>query len=833
MRRNKKKRDIEQYEHIDQERLNNPETGLVSGATDPATEEKKKYEHDPHIDPMLQWVGKKEHTSFEVPTVSLHVHEQIDSKRIVEEIKREETGPRQLSLFQMEKKPLREAVEFYKHRLGWKNRLVAGDSLLVMNSLLEKEGMAGKVQTIYFDPPYGIKYGSNFQPFVNQRNVTDGKDADLSAEPETIKAFRDTWELGIHSYLTHLRDRLLLARELLHEAGSIFMQISSENLHHIRELLDETFGASNFVSIITFQKTGSIAGSLLGSTVDHLVWYAKDKKQIKYRQLFLPRKQGDPSLDRYDRIETPDGKTRRINSAEIRGEKTIPQGERYRLQSLFSSGQTAEGSFPFDWEGVTYHCLNENHWKTNFNGMLQLARKNRLEREGQRLRYKRYVSDFPVLPMSDRWESMQIGTQLVYVVQTSIQVVKRCLLMTSDPGDLVLDITCGSGTTAYVAEQWGRRWITCDTSRVAVTLAKQRLMTAFFDYYRLVEPQKGVSGGFKYKTVPHITLKSIANNETPKTETLYDQPLKDTSKVRVSGPFTVEAVPSLHAKSLEEIEQENHGSGESVARSGETQRQAMWRDELLKTGIRAKDGGKIEFSRLEPMSGTRWIQCEAETKEDDPQRVLIVFGPEHAPLDQRMVEEAWQEAKPFRPDMLLFCAFQFDEKAAQDIDELKPEIAGMQLVKVQMNSDLFTDDLKKKRAGNDSFWLIGQPDVEVHRITKGEHKSLYRVEIQGFDYYNPKTGNVDSGGKKNIAMWQLDTDYDGRSLFPVQVFFPMASKKDGWGKLAKNLKAEVDTEKIEEFRGTVSLPFAKGLHSRIAVKIIDDRGIESLRVISL
>lgn len=487
-RKKKAKRNIEQYDHADKERVNNPPVGLVSEATEPTTEEKKKYEYDPHLDPQLQWAGKVEHTSFEVPTVSLHVHERIDPKTILDNARKEETGPQQPSLFDAIKKPLREAIEFYKHRQGWSNRLIAGDSLLVMNSLLEKEGMAGKVQMVYFDPPYGIKYGSNFQPFVNKRDVTDGKDADLTAEPEMIKAFRDTWELGIHSYLSYLRDRLLLARELLHESGSVFVQISAENLHHVRELLDEVYGVDNFISIITFQKTGSLAGSLLGSTVDYLVWYAKDKKQIKYHQLFLPRKQGDPSLDRYDRIETPDGSSRRITASEIRGEKPIPQGKRYRVQSIFSSGQTTEGSFPFEWEDVTYYCPSGNHWKTNLNGMLQLAQQERLEVEGKRLRYKRYVADFPMLPISDRWESMQIGTQLVYVVQTSIQAIKRCMLMTTDPGDLVLDITCGSGTTAHVAEQWGRRWITCDTSRVATTLAKQRLMTASFDYYQLAHP---------------------------------------------------------------------------------------------------------------------------------------------------------------------------------------------------------------------------------------------------------------------------------------------------------------------------------------------------------
>lgn len=901
MKSTQKKRDIEQYEHIDKDRLNNPEAGLVSGATDPAAG-KKQYAHDPHLDPQLQWAGKAERTSFDVPTVSLHVHEQVDPKRIIDEVRKEDTGPRQQSLFALDKKPLREAVEFYKHRLNWKNRLVAGDSLLVMNSLLEKEGMAGKVQMVYFDPPYGIKYGSNFQPFVNQRNVTDGKDADLTAEPETIKAFRDTWELGIHSYLNYLRDRLLLAKELLHESGSIFVQIGDENVHRVRCLMDEVFGAENFVSLIDFQKSAGQASSLLSSVSDYIIWYGKNKKSIKYHNLYESKSYDTRGGSGYKNIEDKDGYRRSMSRDELSGASPT-EGRVFSFAPLVSSGYRNTLTVDFKFNEQKYHPGSNYYWKVHPDILVRVGKAGRFHDPGKKIYYVRYLDDFPVINLTDSWRDTSPGFQSqVYVVQTLPIVVERCLLMSTDPGDLVLDITCGSGTTAYVAEQWGRRWITCDTSRVAVAIARQRLMTALFDYYRLADPKKGVSEGFKYKTVPHITLKSIANNaqidviwnkfqekleplreqlnqkmgtnwqewEIPRqageqwppdavqlhsewwkqriarqkeidasiaanadSETLYDQPYEDKSKVRVSGPFTVEAVPSLHAKSLEQIEQENHGSGESVTRSGETLRQAMWRDELLKTGIRAKGGRKIEFSRVETLSGTRWIQCEAETKEECPQKVLVVFGPEHAPLDPRIVENAWQEAKAFRPDMLLFCAFHFDEKAAQDIDDLKPELAGMHLLKVQMNADLFTDDLKKKRASNESFWLIGQPDVAVKQLAEGKDKGKYTVEVLGFDYYNPQSGKVESGGKDNIAIWELDTDYDGRSLFPNQVFFPMAGSEDGWGRLAKNLKAEIDQEKIEDFRGTVSMPFAKGQHSKIAVKIIDDRGIESLRVINL
>ena len=820
-KRKKSKKQIEQYEHKDKDRANIPPVGLVTPASDPDTGKKKTYEYDPHLDPQLQWAGKAEHTSFEVPTVSLHVHERIDPKSIIDTVKKEKKGPVQMSLFDTTReKPLREAIDFYKHKEGWSNRLIAGDSLLVMNSLLEKEGLAGKVQMVYFDPPYGIKYGSNFQPFVNKRDVKDGKDADLTAEPEMIKAFRDTWELGIHSYLTYLRDRLLLAHEILSDTGSVFVQISDMNYHRVRIILDEIFGTDNFVVDIIFQKTGSQNGNVLKGINDYIIWYSKDINKTKYRKLFIKREKEDFFNEGFKYFNTLNGQVEKCNSIDDYEPSKINYWRPDPLQS-----QNPGSKYWVELEGEKFYP--NNYWKTSEEGMKNLLKVNRIVKNGKNLAYKRYFKDAYTKPYSNLWTDTGGASNMVYVVQTSDKPIQRCLLMTTDPSDLVLDITCGSGTTANVAEQWGRRWITCDTSRVALTLAKQRLMTANFDYYTLAHPDQGVSSGFEYKTVPHITLKSIANNEPPGTETLYDQPYKDSKKLRITGPFTVEAVPAPYAKSFDELEQEDCGSDTSIARTGETHRQSEWRDELMRTGVRAKGGKIIEFSRVEPLSGTKFIQAEAETKEDIPKKVLVVFGPEHAPLEQRQVEDAWQEARALRPDMLLFCAFQFDDEAAKDIDELTPKIAGMQLLKAQMNADMLTDDLRKKRSSNESFWLVGQPDVKVHKRKDGK----IQVEVMGFDYYNPKNGNVESGGKNNIAMWMLDIDYNNRSLFPSQVFFPMAGKKDGWSKLAKNLKAGIDEEKIEAFRGTISLEFKPG--ATIAVKIIDDRGIESLRVIKV
>ena len=817
------KKPIEQYEHTDKKRANNPPVGLVTPQTDKETG-KKTYAYDPHLDPQLVWAGKAEHTSFDVPTVSLHVHERIDPRSIIEAVRKKNgNNYEQMSLFSQvrENPPLRDAIDFYKHSHEWSNRLIAGDSLLVMNSLLEKEKLAGQVQMIYIDPPYGIKYGSNFQPFVNNRDVKDGSDEDLTAEPEMIKAFRDTWELGIHSYLTYLKDRLLLAKDMLGDSGSIFVQISDENVHHVRELLDEVFGVGNFVSLISFSTTSGFASSTLSRAGDYLVWYAKNKLTIKYHQLYKEKSAGEEGATKYKPVASS---------------SNIPEGwwakdKLVSVDSLTSQGPS-ESETRFRAEGKDYHPPKGMHWKTTVDGLYRLLKAKRIVIEGNSPRFLRFMDDFPVYPINNLWSDIG-GVQnriegKIYVVQTSASAIQRCMLMTTDPGDLVLDPTCGSGTTAFAAEQWGRRWITCDTSRVSVTLAKQRLMTSLFDYYQLAQPQEGIGSGFMYKTVPHVTLKSIANNEPSERETLYDQPLPDNTRTRVSGPFTVEAVPAPMVKPLADVETAALADN-SVSRSGETLRQAEWRDELLRTGIRGKGGQYISFSRVEPLGGTRWLQADAETKSDKPQRVVVSFGSQFMPLEQKQVELAIEEARTLvpKPTIIVFAAFQFDPEAAKDIDETN--WPGVTLLKAQMNADLLTEDQKKKRASNESFWLVGQPDVTATKDADGK----YKVEVNGFDYYNTKTGNVESGGTANIAMWMLDTDYDGRSLFPRQVFFPMSGEKDGWSRLAKNLKAELDEDLIEAYRGTISLPFEAGEHKQVAVKIVDDRGIESLKIIEV
>jgi adenine-specific DNA-methyltransferase len=898
-------RPIEDYEHKDKTRLNNPPVGLAKKEADQGPP-KKKYEYDPHLDPQLVWAGKAEHTSFEVPTVSLHVHERIEPRTIIEAVRKQaEQGPSQDSLFSSpeENPPLRNAIEFYKHAHHWSNRLIAGDSLLVMNSLLEKEGMAGKVQMIYIDPPYGIKYGSNFQPFINKRDVKDGSDDDLTQEPEQIRAFRDTWELGNHSYLTYLRDRLLLARELLSESGSLFFQIGDENQHSVRQIIDEIFQSRNFVSQIVFSTTAGRQGTYLDGIYDCVLWYAKDIGYTKFRQLHSVKQAGEEKGKKYSSVEVSNEEIFATSETSTQPD-TIKAGLRFfAVGDLTSQGHSETGIYPVEIRGKQYYPGKGRHWSCKEGGMCHLIAAERVIVGGERLMFKRYLDDFPVYPLTNIWTDTSSGASQsdpkLYVVQTRPIVIQRCLLMATDPGDLVLDPTCGSGTTAFVAEQWGRRWITCDTSRVAIALAKQRLMTATYDYYELAKPSEGVGSGFNYETVPHITLKSIAHNEQidkihqkwqPKLdeirnnlnhalnqkweeweipvdvnpdwpeatrkfhedwiktrrkrqeeiddsiqknaprEILYDKPNIDSKKARVTGPFTVEAVPAATVKSIEDLDKDSvEEANTSIARTGETLRQAEWRDELFKTGVRGKGGQMIQFSRVESLPGTRWLHAEAETKEDQPQKVVVSFGPEHAPLGSNQVSLALEEAESLRPTpkIILFASFQFDPEAAKNIEETR--WPGVTLLKAQMNTDLLTEDLKTKRASNQSFWLVGSPDVTLTRIDDEK----WRVEVLGFDYYNTKTGAIESGGANKIAMWMLDTDYDGRSVFPRQVFFPMADDKSGWSKLARNLKAEIDAELVENYRGTVSLPFKAGEFNRVAVKVIDDRGVESVKIVGL
>ena len=446
--------------------------------------------------PFLNWSGKAERLSFDVPTLPLFIHERLSTKAILETLKGHKRD-KQTDMFDLFGDPQHsitdQVLRAYEHKDKWVNRMILGDSLVAMNSLLHYENLGGQVQMIYIDPPYGVKFGSNFQPFVRSRDVAHNDDEDMTREPEMVQAYRDTWELGLHSYLTYLRDRILLARELLSPSGSIFVQISDENLHHVRELMDEVFGAGNLVCIITVQKTPYATSNTLPVVNDFLCWYAKDKSQIKYRQLFKD-KADIGSLDLYRLALSPDGKSYRpLTSEEVETGVLPPGWRRYRLVSLVSQG-AASLPTPFTFNGKTYVPPANSHWKVTVEGLKSVAQMNRIQETTNSIQFRSFIDDFPISITHNIWTDTITGSFLeekLYVVQTNPKIVERCVLMTTNPGDLVLDPTCGSGTTAYVAERWGRRWITIDTSRVPLALARQRLLTATYPWYELADETRG------------------------------------------------------------------------------------------------------------------------------------------------------------------------------------------------------------------------------------------------------------------------------------------------------------------------------------------------------
>ena len=548
---------VESMKHKDK-RTNIPTEELRDFvADDEKTSETILYPRDTSLDPQLVWSGKDEQDSkpLEVPSIPIHIQEKIYPQAIIEEVraqagkdKPEEQSDLPDMFDNFNGIEFEDLIDFYSHEQNWANRMILGDSLLVMTSLAEKEGLKGQVQMVYVDPPYGIKFGSNWQVSTRDKNVKDGKVSDLSPQPEQIKAFRDTWKLGIHSYLTYLRDRFVVARDLLTESGSIFVQIGDENVHIVRCLLDEIFGTENFCAEITLVKTAGQFSNLIPTVCDYLIWYAKNKGQTKFRQIYRPKDHGHGYIGHYSWLELPNGERRGLKSIEKRSISEIPKGSRiYAPTSLISQGATNSGSQSFEYEGKLYSCGIGNHWKTSpAEGMPRHAYASRIHVARNSIRFVRYLDDFPVISYTNFWEDTATGNfteEKIYVVQTNTKIIERCMIMTTDPGDLVLDPTCGSGTTAYVAEQWGRRWITIDTSRVAIALARTRLISARYPYYLLADSPEGVQReaeiagkipsiprlktmsdikkGFIYKRVPHIMLRDIANNE--EIDTIYSK----------------------------------------------------------------------------------------------------------------------------------------------------------------------------------------------------------------------------------------------------------------------------------------------------------------------
>ena len=781
-----------------------------------------KHDFDRGRDPELYWLGKYDNDDDEtkspdlrVDIRSLYVHEDIAPEMLIKrlyQVRQEQKNPGQPMLFTPEdmrtevENQLERVADYYTHSMGWKNRLIQGDSLLVMNSLLNREGMAGKVQTIYIDPPYGIRYGGNWQIMINKPKMShESKDSELSGEPEMIKAFRDTWELGIHSYLSYLRDRLVLAKELLNQSGSVFVQISDENVHLVRNILDEVFGSENFVSQIFYKKTSG-AGSpnkLLApaSVGDYILWFAKDKTNMKFRPLFLPKVFGEEGSSSYNSIELKDGRRMTISQWEKENKSEFvyeskPIGSKvYTLDNLTSQSGSDIGRFDIIFKDKTYKITGNNVWKTNEIGIKRLIAENRIDVSDKgRIGYVRYFEDFTAQPITSLWTDAvsSFMADKLYVVQSNKKAILRCILMTSDPGDLVLDPTCGSGTTAYMAEQFGRRWITIDTSRIAINIAKIRLTSARFPYYELFDKKESnIRQGFLYQTLPHLKLSNIANNEQAETETLYDKPIEDKKRIRVSGPFTVETLQSYNVASPESVDD----------RPDEAEENRLFQERIFShlqtAGIRNGDKSqRATFKQVEAVSHP-YLHAKGWYTDGDGEDRLVYFhiGPKFGTVSKIAVSEAVRafrsKARNEGASWLVLLGFSFEDS----INDADYNMGLYTVSKVRMHDDLMQDGLLKKDKGAGSFITIGEPDIAI----VNDSEVACHVEIRGLDIYDPIKDDVKARSVEDIAYWEIDDDYDEQQFIVREIHFCGGNKKefDAWKKGLNSLASAKTKKKAE------------------------------------
>jgi len=794
--------------------------------------------------PFLNWAGKAERLSFEVPTLPLFIHERLSTRAILDTLKGHKRD-KQTDMFDLWGDPQHsiadQVLRAYEHKDKWVNRMILGDSLVVMNSLLHYENLGGQVQAIYIDPPYGVRFGSNFQPFVRKREVSHNDDEDMTREPEMVQAYRDTWELGLHSYLTYLRDRLLLARELLSPAGSVFVQISDENLHHVRELMDEVFGRDHFCGVIPFSKTGGQADALLSSVADYLLWYAKDRERVKYHQLFLGKERGGTGSGEYSWVEFPDGTRRRLTKDESDNTSLLPNGAKFFIpDNLTSADVSSTGTFTYRF-GAKDFFPKGGHWKTTKEGLDRLTHQQRLIVQGVTLRYVRYFDDFPVSPVSNVWTDTAARgwfEQKLYVVQTVHKVVQRCLLMTTDPGDLVLDPTCGSGTTAHAAEQWGRRWITCDTSRVPLALARQRLLTATYDWYELKDEARGPASGFVYRRkqnskgeevggiVPHVTLKSIANNQPPEEEVLVDRPETKSGITRITGPFCLEAtIPT--PQDFEEIRADAPALPDSETPTSFVDRML---EILRKSPVLRLDANKtVTLKSVRPPAKTLSLSAEAVVPNGTEKAVAFVFGPENGAVSEKLVYQAAKEANAKSYAHLYVIGFAIQPNARMLVEQCA-DVVGIPATYVQATPDLMMGDLLKNMRSSQIFSVCGLPEADIRKTKKVNGSQQYEVELLGLDVFDPVAMEVHHRSADDVPAWLLDADYNGLCFHVSQAFFPRTS---AWENLKKALKGEYDDTVWDHLAGTVSAPFEAGEHAQVAIKVIDDRGNELLIVKSL
>ncbi|MBQ7426536.1 MAG: hypothetical protein IJV20_04720 [Prevotella sp.] len=860
------KKPVSSIQHKEDKRASIPSTereGMEAPATEGMTKQSayQMFAHDftRGRDPELYWVDKYKNDDEETQAQylktdvkSLYVHEDVSPEYLISQLyeMKKEAAPQQLDLFATPENVddlMERVATYYQHNDDWQNRLILGDSLMVMNSLLNRESMKNRVQCIYFDPPYGINYSKNWQIKISNTNVKD-TDAGVSVEPEMIKAYRDTWELGIHSYLSYLRDRLVLARELLTESGSCFVQISDENVHIVRTIMDEVFGSENFVSQIVYTKTSGFSSKNISNVCDFILWYAKDQQKVKSRKLYDKK---SPLEDpHYNSLELENGRRLTISQWEKENNEEFvynnrPKGSRvFRIDNICSDGE-ASNEQPFEYEGKTYYPSAGNHWKATYpDGMNRLGKLKRISASDKKLNYIRYFEDFPMMESTNIWTDI-LGIQSrkdpkVYVVQTATKTIQRCILMTTDPGDLVLDPTCGSGTTAYVAEQWGRRWITIDTSRIALNIAKRRLMTAILPYYILHDEDGGnVRQGFKYKTVPHITLKALANDLPFDEEILYDQPEEDKKRIRVSGPFTVETLQSLDIIEPKDVDdREDTGEDDSLFI-----RRVF--DHLQSGGI--KNGAKEQKAVMHGMETVvnPYLNARGYYTDDERRERLVYFliGPKYGTVSKQQVNKATQEMIARQSEgasWLVILGFSFED----NIENQTISFAGFQVSKVRMGDDLLQDGLLKKDKKAASFIIIGEPDIALVKDDGGK----CHIEIRGLDMYDPIKNMVKERSVADIAYWEMDTDYSGNRFRVKSIHFCGGDKKefDAWKKGLTSLQPRNTRKGIEqtlrmEFCDEVwdslydfrSEPLEYVAGKKIAVRVVSQFGEESTKVITM
>jgi adenine-specific DNA-methyltransferase len=875
---------------------------------------------NPDLDPQLIWRGKDllDESPLVVNAPPLYIQEKIHPKVLIDDLKRRSTqgngDAEQIDLFSaFNGLPSEEAkTEFYQHDQNWSNRMILGDSLQVMASLAEREGLRGKVQCIYFDPPYGIKFNSNFQWSTTSRDVKDGKADHITREPEQVKAFRDTWRDGIHSYLTYLRDRLTVARDLLTDSGSIFVQIGDENVHRVRAVMDEVFGDENFCGQITFAKTSGLASNLLPSSCDVLLWYGRKRDCIKYRQLFLPRPPIENPTERYICVETDHGEIVDLSLAQKMGQQAIPSGKFLKLSDITSQDAVEGLRYGIRVDGREFSPSARRHWATHQDGVGRLLAANRIHPRGNNLWFKRYNMDFPSRPLGDIWLDVKtnaFGDPRYYVVQTGSAVIERCILMTTDPGDLVLDPTCGSGTTAYVGEQWGRRWITIDTSRVALALARARIMGARYPYYLLSDSREGqkkeaeltatapstqpthgnVRLGFVYERVPHITLKSIANNA--EIDVIYDkwqakmEPLREALNKALKKKWEEWEIPREADAGWSADAQKAHADWWSAR---------IARQKEIDASIAAK--AECEYLYDKPYEDKKKVRVAGPFTVESlsPHRVLGVDENDNLIDPAKQARAATEADRSFEQVILdnlktagvqqvhkadkieftslapwpgsLVCAEGHYEEGGKDRRAAifigpefgtvtRPDLVAAAREAADAGFDALISCAFNYEAHATEFTKLGRIPVLKARMNADLHMAedlkntgkgnLFvvfgepdidllregndlRVKINGVDVFHPNTGEVRSDGADGIACWFIDTDYNEESFFVRHAYFLGAN--DPYGALKTTLKAEIDVEAWETLNSDTSRPFPKPKSDRIAVKVINHLGDEVMKV---